>query len=149
MIMMKYLRFAFSVWVAVAVYGFASITFGRTGILAMRRLEAERDRLSANMDRLRAINGELELSVVALRSDADTISVHARELGYGRDDERFVRIVGVPAAGNRAATAGNIVAAVRPDGVSAGTLRIISALAGASAYILSSLTRFSRKDRRG
>jgi len=147
--MMKYLRFAFSVWVSVAVYGLASITVGRTGILAMHRLEAERDRLSSNMEQLRTINGELELSIVALRSDADTISVRARELGYGRADERFVRIVGLPAAGSRAATAGNLVTAVRPKGVSNGTLRIIAAFAGVVVYMLSSLARSSRSGQRG
>jgi hypothetical protein len=145
---MRYLRFAFSVWVAVAVYGFTSITIGRTGIYAMRGLETERNRLASNMERLRTINSELEGSIVALRSDADTISVHARELGYGRADEHFVRIVGVPAAGLRAATAGNLVTAVRPTGVSNRTLRILAAVAGAAAYALSSFSEFKRRKRR-
>ncbi len=145
--MMKYLRIIFSVWVAVAVYGFASITLGKTGILSMRGLEAERNRLASNMEKLRAINGELEGSIVALRSDADTISVRARELGYGRDDERFVRIVGLPAAGMRALAAGNLVTAVRPAGVSAPVLRIVATLAGAIAYTLLSVASARRKRR--
>jgi cell division protein FtsB len=145
---MRYLRLAFSVWVAVAVYGFTSITIGRTGIYAMRGLETERNRLASNMERLRTINSELEGSIVALRSDADTISVRARELGYGRPDERFVRIVGVPAAGLRAATAGNLVTAVRPAGVSNRTLRILAAVAGAAVYAFSSFAEFKRRKRR-
>lgn len=145
--MMKYLRLAFSIWVAVAVYGFTSVTVGRTGLLAMRNLESERDRLSLNMDRLRTINGELELSIVALRSDADTISVRARELGYGRADERFVRIIGLPAAGQRASTAGNLVTAVRPKGMPNSAIRIIAGIAGLAAYVISSMIANARGSR--
>lgn len=145
--MMKYLRIVFSVWVAVAMYGLTAITVGKTGMLAMRVLEAERNRLASNMENLRAINGELEGSIIALQSDADTISVRARELGYGREDERFVRIVGLPAAGTRAATAGNLVTAVRPAGVSNSVLRIISAVAGAMAYTLLSMAGMRGKSR--
>ncbi len=146
--MMRYLRFAFSVWVAVAVYGSMAITVGRTGIIAQRGLETERDRLAANMEELRAINGELEGSIIALRTDADTITVRARELGYGRPDERFVRIVGVPAAGRRVATAGNLLTAVRPVGIPNSTLRVIAIVAGLSTYGLVSMAGLSRRRRR-
>ncbi len=145
---MRYLRFAFSLWVAVAVYGLMAITVGRTGIIAQRGLETERDRLAANMEKLRAINGELEGSIVALRSDADTIAVRARELGYGRPDEQFVRIVGVPAAGRRMATAGNLLTAVRPVGVSNSTLRIIALISGLSTYGFATMAGLSRRRRR-
>jgi cell division protein FtsB len=141
-------------WSVFIVCGIASVMFGRSGIIAMRQLECERDRLAANMDKLRTLNGELEGALAALRSDPDAVSVYARELGYASSsDERFIRIAGLPAASRRTAQAGNLLKTTVPWSLSDDGIRLIGAIFGvflcvasASAGIRASLRRRSRRE---
>ena len=129
-------KLIFIVWLVFTVAGLSSIVFGKSGILAMRKLEAERDRIAANMEKLRAINGELEGSLSALRSDPDALSVYARELGYAASSEdRFIRISGLPAASRRTAQAGNQLKAVRPQSVPDNAIRLFALLTGIAVFI--------------
>lgn len=146
---MKSEKILVAAWMAVAVYGFSSMAIGRTGILAYRKLYAEKVRLSGNMDQLRSINSKLEGSLTALRSDSDTIIVYARELGYARKDESLVRISGLPAASRRVAAAGNLLAVKRPQAVDDRTLRIAALSAGALVLVLiAAAGRNGRRHRR-
>jgi hypothetical protein len=106
------------------------MTVGKAGINAYRGLEREQARLSANLDELRNINRGLQSEVEALRSDPDTIAVYARELGYGQTDERFVRIVGLPASASRSAAVGQQLALNLPPGAEESVLRWCAGAAG-------------------
>ncbi|GAB1481330.1 hypothetical protein MASR2M78_01450 [Treponema sp.] len=127
------------------VYGIAHTTIGETGILAQKSLEAERDRLSSNMEKLHLINQNLEGSINALRSDTDTISVYARELGYADSDERFVRIVGLSSAARRSFTAGNLLVSLRPRAIPDRSLKILSLLIGVFTLIFLKLRQYFRR----
>lgn len=67
------------------------------GFSAYRQLEAERERQWENMKALGAINEKLENTKNSLLYDRDTITVYARQLGYSKENERLVRIVGLAA----------------------------------------------------
>ena len=65
--------------------------FGGGGMLDYRRLSAYRGSLQDNIDDLERINGELLSEVQALGSDAERLTLQARELGYFREGEKVIR----------------------------------------------------------
>lgn len=73
---------------AAALYYF----FGSGGALDFRRLAAYRGALEDNIDDLERTNGQLLSEVQALGSDAERLTLQARELGYFREGERVIRI---------------------------------------------------------
>jgi len=77
----------FSSIVAVALHLF----FGSGGMLDYRRLSAYRGSLQENITDLERINGELLSEVRALGSDAERLTLQARELGYFREGEKVIR----------------------------------------------------------
>jgi cell division protein FtsB len=66
--------------------------FGNGGLLDYRRLSAYRGSLQDNIDDLQQVNGELLSEVQALGSDAERLTLQARELGYFREGEKVIRI---------------------------------------------------------
>ena len=78
----------FSFIVAAALYFF----FGRGGLLEYRRLATYGGSLQDNLGDLERINSELLSEVQALGSDAERLTLQARELGYFREGERVIRI---------------------------------------------------------
>jgi cell division protein FtsB len=81
-----YLIFSFTV--ATALFYF----FGSGGLVDYRRLVAYQDSLQENIEDLERVNGELRSEVSAMGSDAEQLTLQARELGYYRDGERVIRI---------------------------------------------------------
>lgn len=81
----------------------------------------------------------------ALRYDGDAIAVHARELGYGAEDERFIRLVGLPMGGGVPIVAGNMVKPMAVAGIADTTLRICSLIVGAAVFIGLSLRGMGRR----
>jgi cell division protein FtsB len=145
---MNYFRILVSLWVSVAVYTISSIFFGATGIFAMQYLSAERDRLAENLSHLREINVELNGSLDALRYDKDTLALYARDLGYGKDDERFIRIVDLHQVSGNHQKAGEMLIPKRLKTLSEDLLRAISLLTGLSVYIGLSLSALKGKKSR-
>jgi cell division protein FtsB len=127
---MRLLKFLFPLWVAILVYSFLSFFHGSSGFAAYDGLKAERDKQLANLESLKKINRELEGDRDALLYDGDTIAVHARELGYGSDNERFVRITGLSKTMRRQYWAGEIAGAQTPPSMDEKTIRAISLVAG-------------------
>ena len=122
-------------WLSLAVYTVLSIYNGPAGIVSYRELLGERQKILENMDKLHIINGELEGIMDALLYDAEAIQIKARELGYGENDERFVRIVGLSAGQPVELRPGMIRTAVLP--VSSGnTYRLISVCLGLILFSL-------------
>jgi cell division protein FtsB len=127
---MRLLRYLFPIWVTILVYSFLSFFHGAAGISAYEALKAERDKQLANLEALKMTNRELEGSRDALLYDADTIAVHARELGYGTSNERFVRIVGLSKTMRRQYQAGDVVGVQAPLVMDEKTIRMISLISG-------------------
>jgi cell division protein FtsB len=142
---MNYFKILVSLWVSVAVYTVLSIFFGATGIFAMRYLSAERDRLAENLSHLRDINVELNGSLDALRYDKDTLTLYARDLGYGKDDERFIRIVDLHRVSGNQQKAGELLIPKRLKTLSEDLLRIMSVITGLGVYLALSLSSLSKK----
>ncbi len=91
---MKLLRILLPAFVGIATYCFVGTLYGPRGIGAMRQLQAEQVRLTANLDALAGLNAELRSSLDNLSSDPDTISVYAHELGLVGEGERLIKLAG-------------------------------------------------------
>jgi cell division protein FtsB len=133
---MSAFKYLIALWTAVAVYGVSSVLTGAMGLSAYEQLLADRDRQWVNMKNLQLINEELEDTKNSLLYDQDTIAVYARELGYGKRDERFIRIVGLGGIQNPHTSPGQILRAGTPDSVSDRTLKIIALCTGAAVFAL-------------
>jgi cell division protein FtsB len=123
---MRISKYIIGVWTAVAVYSIFSFFCGPKGLSAYNQLLFERDQQWSNIKELGIINEELEKERNNLLYDQDTLLVHARRLGYGYEDERFIRIVGLGNIKNTPAVTGNVYTIKDPDYISDKTIKIVS-----------------------
>lgn len=133
---MRALKYLIAFWTAVTVYSLFSMMNGAMGLSAYEQLLADREEQWANMKSLRIVNEELENTKNSLLYDRDTISVYARQLGYGQNDERFIRIVGLGGAKNPHTAAGQVLFAGEPDYVSDKIIKIIALCTGLAVFAL-------------
>ena len=133
---MRVFKYLAGIWTAVAVYSLFSLFAGSMGLAAHNQLLAERERLWANMKELSRTNEELENEKNSLLYDHDVLAVHARQLGYGREEEQFIRIVGLGGERNTPATAGKVFFAGPPDSIPDNVIKIIALCAGLSVFAL-------------
>jgi hypothetical protein len=127
---MRLLNYLFPLWVTVFVYTLFSLLYGPVGFSAHEELRAERDRQIANIASLEKINRELKGNRDALLYDGTTIAVYARELGYGADNERFVRIAGLSRTSRPQYQTGDVMEARIPESMDKEHIRTISLVTG-------------------
>jgi cell division protein FtsB len=92
---MRALKYVMPLWIGIVVYSITVIVIGKTGLRAYDDLSRERDKQRLNLEKLHGINENLSGIRDALKYDSDTIAVYARDLGFGSEDERFIRIIGL------------------------------------------------------
>jgi cell division protein FtsB len=123
---MSLTKYFFAVWIALVFYAVSSFFAGSAGLSAYNQLNSEKSKQIANLNKLHTINEELMGMKEALSYDNDTISVYARELGYGENDEHFIRIVGLNGNPKIPMSPGETFIPATPRSVKDKTLRIIS-----------------------
>ncbi|MDR2923748.1 MAG: septum formation initiator family protein [Treponema sp.] len=122
------MRYFLVIWTFFFVYTFFSFFLGQNGLYARRHLEAERVRLYENLKKLENINTDYQNVRNNLMGDRDSLSVYARQLGYGREGEEYIRIMGLGIAINTDMPAGQVNYTVSPAYISDTTIKIISLL---------------------
>ena len=127
---MKAFKYLIGIWIALAIYTVFSFLGGAKGMSAYNYLLSERDHQLENINNLGVLNEELEKTRNNLLFDEDTIHVHAREMGFGEDDERFIRIVGLGNTKPVPSVSGNIYSAQKPDFFSDRYIKIAALCAG-------------------
>jgi cell division protein FtsB len=127
---MRILKYLIGIWTAIVVYTFFSFLSGPKGISAYNELLSERGVQWSNIVELRNINEELERIKNNLLYDYDTILVHARQLNYGQEDERYFRVVGLGNVKNTAAVTGKVYITNEPDFMDDRTIKIVSLCVG-------------------
>ncbi|MCL2758599.1 MAG: septum formation initiator family protein [Treponema sp.] len=95
---------------------------------------AERERQWDNIRDLGILNEDLERTRNNLLYDQDTLLIHARQMGYGHRDERFVRIVGLGTMKNAPVTAGNVYYTSKPDFISDKNIKIAALCIGLMVF---------------
>ena len=113
------------------VYSFFSFVFGQNGLYTRKHLEAELSRLSENRQALELANQNILKIKKNLMQDQDTLSVYTRQLGYGRENEKFIRIKGLNVAAHSGIHSGQVLYAVNPDYISDKLIKIIAICFGA------------------
>jgi cell division protein FtsB len=143
---MSVCKYLAAFWTAAAVYTAASLSSGAMGFSAYKELAVERDRQSANLETLGLINEELENTKNSLLYDSDTLTVYARELGYGRENEQYVRIVGLNRANIPYTSPGEVIRTHRPDFIPDRTLKIIAFCSGLAVFGIFLAAGFLKRD---
>ena len=127
---MKILKYLAGIWIALAIYTVFSFLGGSMGISAYNYLLAERDLQWENIMELGILNQELERARNNLLFDEDTILVHARDMGFGGENERFIRIVGLGNTKPVPAISGSVYSAQSPDFIPGNFIKIASFCVG-------------------
>jgi cell division protein FtsB len=132
---MRAVKYCLVLLIAAVVYTGMSFFAGFRGISAYRDLLEEHKKLEANMETLKRINMELENTRNALLYDHDTIRVHARDLGLGERNEKFIRIVGLGRNRTAPLFPGELIAAEEPPFLGNKTIWIVSLFAALTVLI--------------
>jgi len=132
---MRFIQYMFVPWTMVIVYTFFSFFLGQNGLYARKHLEAERIRLMENQKNLEYIHSDFLKIKNNLINDRDTLSVYARQLGYGTKDEQFIRIKGLSVAVNTNMSTGQVLYASTPEFISDTVIKIISAFFGLAVLV--------------
>jgi len=127
---MRIFKYLIGIWTGIAVYTIFSFLGGPSGLSAYNYLLAERERQFENLKELENINEDLERTKFNLQYDQDTLMVHARLMGYGQQNERYVRIVGLGSLKNDPVTAGNVYSTSTPEFISDKSIKIAALCAG-------------------
>jgi len=125
---MRFIRYFLVIWTFFFVYTSFSYLWGQNGLHARRHLETERVRLNENLQKLENINIDYQNIRNNLMGDQDSLSVYARQLGYGREGEEYIRIMGLGIAINTDMPTGKVNYTENPDFISDTTIKIISLL---------------------
>ena len=127
---MRIFKYLIGIWTALAVYALFSFLFGPRGLAVYNDLLAEKERQRENISQLEVINEDLEKTRNSLLYDEDTLMVHARQMGYGQEDERFIRIVGLGNIKATPAVTGTVYTAQNPEFISDKSIKIAALCAG-------------------
>jgi cell division protein FtsB len=125
---MPLIRYFLVIWTFFFVYTLFSFFLGQNGMYARKHMEAERVRLYENLKKLENINTDYQNIKNNLARDQDSLSVYARQLGYGREGEEYIRIMGLGISINTDMPTGQVSYTVSPVFVSDTTIKIISLL---------------------
>jgi len=125
---MRFIRYFLVIWTFFIVYTSCSFFWGQNGLYVRRHLDAERVRLYESLKKLENINIDYQNIRNNLMGDPDSLSVYARQLGYGREGEEYIRIMGLGIAINTDMPAGQVSYTESPDFISDTTIKIISLL---------------------
>jgi cell division protein FtsB len=139
---MKIFKFLAAFWTAIAVYSIFTFFYGQGGLSAYNQLLSEHEQQMANIRDLCTINEELEKTKNNLLYDYDTLLVYARQMGYGYEDERFVRIVGLGNSKSAPAVAGKVYKPKNPDFIPDKNIKIAALCAGLLVFAFMFMLEF-------
>ncbi|MDR0910888.1 MAG: septum formation initiator family protein [Spirochaetaceae bacterium] len=127
--------FILPLWLGALVYIILSLFNGPNGFSAYRQMQQEIDIQKENLSHLQNLNVLLVGDMDALLYDQDAIAARARELGYGKLDENFIRIVGVPGSLQKTFNEGRVLKAAIPEFMPNERIRYIAFGAAAALFL--------------
>jgi len=147
-VLMRIFKYILGIWAAIAVYTVFSFLAGPKGLDAYNYLLSEKEQQRTNIRELGLLNEELQRQRNNLIYDHDTMLVYARQMGYGHEDERFIRIVGLPNIKPVPTEVGIIYSAQKPGYISERIFKIAALCVGlmlfAFFFMLELIERRSR-----
>ncbi|MCL2264862.1 MAG: septum formation initiator family protein [Treponema sp.] len=132
---MRVSKYLIGIWVAIAVYAVFSFLGGPKGLSAYNYLLSEREHQRENIQNLGTLNEELEKTQNSLLFDYETLQVKARQMGYGQENERFIRIVGLNNQKSNPSASGYIYTAQNPEFIPDLNIKIAALIAGSLVFV--------------
>jgi alpha-L-arabinofuranosidase len=132
---MRIFKYLFGIWIAIAVYTISSFFDGPKGLSAYNFLNSEQKQQWTNIAELVNINEELKKEKNNLLFTKETFLVHAHQIGYGYEDEHFIRIVGLGNLNTPPSEAGKVYITQTPETISDKNLKIAAVCAGFFVFI--------------
>lgn len=80
------------------MYVTVSMLCGQNGVWAFNQLSEQKRYISSRTSEIQNLNDELNLEKTAIQNDKDVIAAYARKLDYVFDNEKLVKIKGLPFA---------------------------------------------------
>jgi len=93
---MKKVKYLTALFIGTFIYVLISVLFGQNGLWAENQLMNQKRIISARTAEIQSINDELNLEKTAIQNDVDVIAAYARKLDYVFNDEKIVKIKGLP-----------------------------------------------------
>lgn len=145
---MERFRFLIAVFFGTLFYTLISLVGGEDGLLSMRQLEAQRERLSENTASIEKIHDTLTSEEDALENDPDTIAAYARKLGYvriedpaadggaGESPERLIKVKGLAVKESQVFDTGTVLKHTEPRYIPEWICKVFGACVMALSYFL-------------
>ena len=127
---MKVFKYLIGIWAAIAVYTLFSFLAGPKGLSAYNFLLTEKENQLENLKDLGIKYDELTRTKNNLIYDHDTLLVHASQMGYGYEDERYIRIVGLSSIKPIPSEVGKVYSVTKPDFIADRYIKIAALIIG-------------------
>ena len=127
---MRIFKYLIGIWAAIAVYTLFSFLAGPKGLSAYNFLLTEKENQIENLKDLGILYEELNRTKNNLIYDHDTLLVHARQMGYGYEDERYIRIVGLSNIKPIPAEVGKVYSVIKPEFIADRHIKIAAFIIG-------------------
>jgi cell division protein FtsB len=95
-VIMSIKQFLVSICAGTLVYVLLSFFCGESGLWAEKQLMKQKEQLVVNIDAIQSTNDELTIRKTSLLIDHAVISAYAKKLGFIQDNEKIVKISGIP-----------------------------------------------------
>jgi cell division protein FtsB len=89
-------QFLWSALLSIMVYVVISVVFGASGIWSYNQLENQKIKIAVNIDQLEKLNQSIEMDYKGLKYDSEVIQSYAHQLGFVSQNEKLVKLSGVP-----------------------------------------------------
>ncbi|MDR2541990.1 MAG: septum formation initiator family protein [Treponema sp.] len=142
---MSIFKYLLGFWTAIAVYTLFSFFAGPKGLSAYNYLLFEKEQQLGNIRELTLINEDLDKTRNNLLYDQDTLLVHARQMGFGYENEHFIRIVGLSNAKPVPAEVGVVYTAQAPSFISERYIKITALSLGLMLFVFLFMMEFIDK----
>ncbi|MCX7656585.1 MAG: septum formation initiator family protein [Treponemataceae bacterium] len=125
-----------AIWISIGSYTGLSYVWGPTGERAMKYLVEQKQNLEKNIEELSAHGTVLQQQVLSLLYDAETLKEYARNLGYGKPHEKFIRIQGKGPLQAQTYPIGTFIRIQPPPTLSHEQILLFSCLLGGGAFVI-------------
>lgn len=122
-------------------YSLMTYIWGENGIIAYQKLENYKEQLNDNIEDLREVHQTLSVKTESLQSDAETLALSAREMGYYQENERIIYLEGYDSRKNLYVV-GELMRPFSRDAVNPLVFRVFAVIVGVVGYIIARNVRW-------
>ncbi len=122
-------------------YSLMTYVWSENGVIAYQKLENYKERLESNIEELREVQEKLSIRTKSLQSDAETLALSARDMGYYRENERIIYLEGYKSKRNLYVV-GELMRPFSREEVNPLVFRVFAVIVGIVGYIIARNARW-------